>query len=128
MQEPQPAPQPVAVPNDSDRNSSPELSMPGVMGALPADVIKSVIDANKHQIRDCYEIGLQKQPNLEGRVEVRWVVGASGAATKAEVRETTMNDGAVEGCITAKIRAWKFPAPSGGGIVEVNYPFVFRAG
>ncbi len=33
----------------------------------------------------------------------------------------------VERCIASRIEAWRFPSPAGGGIVEVSYPFVFRA-
>ena len=47
---------------------------------------------------------------------------------KVMVTETTMKNKNVENCIKAKIKTWKFPAPAGGGIVEVNYPFVLRSG
>jgi len=27
-----------------------------------------------------------------------------------------------------KVKLWKFPKPLGGGVVNVSYPFVFKAG
>jgi hypothetical protein len=29
--------------------------------------------------------------------------------------------------MTKKIRRWVFPKPKGGGVVIVNYPFVFKS-
>ncbi|MEZ4272654.1 MAG: AgmX/PglI C-terminal domain-containing protein [Myxococcota bacterium] len=104
------------------------LSTPVVMGALPPDVIKKVIDRHKAQIRYCYEFQLQRNQNLEGRIMMSWIIAATGSVAKVKVAESTMKNAAVESCIAEKIKTWMFPAPAGGGIVEVNYPFVFRAG
>jgi TonB family protein len=96
------------------------------MGALPREIIQRVINQHRNQIRYCYEIELQRQHDLEGRVAVRWITSATGAVARVDIAESTLNNDNVESCIRAKIRAWQFPAPAGGGIVEVNYPFVFR--
>lgn len=104
-----------------------ELSTPRIMGALSADVIKRVINENKNQIRYCYEFELQRTPDLEGRVLMSWIIDGNGYVSKAEVRESTLNNANVERCLSERIRTWRFPAPAGGGIVEVNYPFVFKS-
>ena len=51
---------------------------------------------------------------------------ASGAVVKVIIVESTLKDEDVEACLEKAIMRWKFPAPAGGGIVEVNYPFVFQ--
>ena len=104
------------------------LSTPVVMGALPPEVIKKVINENKQQIRYCYEVELQRNQNLEGRVMMSWIIAATGSVAKVRVANSSLNNPNVERCIAAKIKTWKFPAPAGGGIVEVNYPFVLQAG
>lgn len=104
-----------------------ELSQPRIMGALPPEVIKRVINQHKQQIRYCYEVQLQRDKDLEGRVAMRWVIGKTGKVVRVQVKESSINNANVERCIASKIRTWKFPKPQGGGIVEVNYPFVFRA-
>jgi hypothetical protein len=104
------------------------LSTPVVMGALPKEAIQRVINQNKAQIRYCYEVELQRNQNLEGRINMSWIIAATGSVAKVQIKESTMKAPGVERCIASKIKTWKFPAPSGGGIVEVNYPFVFRAG
>jgi hypothetical protein len=64
---------------------------------------------------------------LEGRIAVRWVISGTGDVTLATVKDTTMHNSNVENCLVRKIKGWKFPAPAGGGVVEVNYPFVFKS-
>jgi TonB family protein len=102
------------------------LEVPQIEGALAAEVIKKVIDANRQQIQYCYEEGLLQVKNLGGRVVVRWVIGGDGSVLSAHILQTSMHNAQVENCLVRKIRGWKFPAPAGGGSVQVNYPFVFR--
>jgi len=104
------------------------LSTPVVMGALSKEVIQKVINRNKAQIRYCYEVELQRNQKLAGRVMVKWIIAATGAVARVKIRESTMNNSRVDRCIASKIKDWQFPEPAGGGIVEVEYPFVFRAG
>ncbi len=112
--------------NRKDRNLI-GLSTPVVMGALPKEAIQKVINENKNQIRYCYETELQRKQDLEGKVSMKWIIAATGLVAQVAVTDTTLNNANVERCIAAKIKTWKFPQPAGGGIVEVNYPFVFRA-
>ncbi len=95
--------------------------------ALPKEVIRRVIDENKGQIRYCYEHELQKNVELQGVVRVKFVIGATGRVAVVLVTETTLGNPRVEECIKQKISTWVFPAPAGGGRVDVNYPFIFRA-
>lgn len=103
------------------------LSTPVVMGALPREVIQKVINDNKAQIRYCYEIELQRDQTLEGKVAVKWIIAATGSVEKVVVTETTVKSARVGQCLAEKIKGWRFPQPAGGGIVEVNYPFVFKS-
>ena len=41
--------------------------------------------------------------------------------------QSTLNDETVEQCVLARIRRWRFPAPTGGGVCVINYPWVFKA-
>jgi TonB family protein len=116
----------VGIGGRKDRNLI-GFSTPVVMGALPREVIQKVINENKQQIRYCYEVELQRKQDLEGKVGVKWIIAATGMVAKVLITESSLKNKNVEECIMAKIRTWKFPAPAGGGIVEVNYPFVFRA-
>jgi TonB family protein len=58
---------------------------------------------------------------------MRWIIGATGVVAEVHVKDSTIKNTNVENCLMQKIRNWKFPPPAGGGTVEVNYPFVFKA-
>ncbi|MBN1962113.1 MAG: FHA domain-containing protein [Deltaproteobacteria bacterium] len=104
-----------------------QIGPPRIEGALDPAVIKKVIDQNRNQIRYCYEKELNVHQNLEGRVAMTWIISATGSVAKVMVRDSTLKNANVEDCIKKKILNWKFPAPAGGGIVTVNYPFIFKA-
>ena len=65
-------------------------------------------------------------PRPETEELVHWIISAAGTVISAQVSETDLGNPAVEQCIAMKIKTWKFPEPKGGGIVEVNYPFIFK--
>ncbi|MBW1880044.1 MAG: energy transducer TonB, partial [Deltaproteobacteria bacterium] len=106
-----------------------EVSLGGsqVTGTLDRAVIERVIRSHVSGIRACYERVLADIPGLEGRVVIRFVIGADGNVTAAAVEESTLNNSAVEACVVAQFRRMKFPEPEGGGVVVVNYPLVFTA-
>ena len=95
-----------------------------VRGSLSREVIRRVIQRHINEVRFCYEQELNARPDLEGRVMVNFIIAPTGAVQSAAVSSTTLSNARVEGCITQAVRRWTFPAPDGGGIVGVNYPFV----
>lgn len=98
---------------------------PAIEGALTKEEIDAVIKQNLAQIRACYERNLQGNRGLAGRVKVAFVIMSSGRVQSANIVTSDLNNSATEGCIASVIRRWKFPLPRGGGVVNVNYPFVF---
>jgi hypothetical protein len=99
---------------------------PMVLGSLDKELIRRVIHAHRNEIRYCYERALTANPGLWGKVTVNFIIGGNGGVQSSKVKETTMNNAEVEGCIVQKIKMWKFPEPKGGGIVVVTYPFVLK--
>lgn len=94
-----------------------------ITGGLDEQQIKQVIQRNIGQIQYCYELGLQKQPHLTGRVTVGFQIGSNGLVRTAQLRASTVKSSQVENCIVSKVRTWKFPKPEGGVTVAVVYPF-----
>ncbi len=97
-----------------------------VTGGLDREVIADFIRRNIGHILYCYERSLSANPNLFGKVSVRFVIGASGKVETQKIGESTLKDQRVEGCILDKVAQWKFPTPKGGVQVSVNYPFLFK--
>lgn len=98
-----------------------------IVGGLDRDVIAGVIKSQLGQILYCYERQLSADPDLFGKVAVRFTIGPSGGVESQAIGDTTLKNKSVEGCILTKIAGWKFPAPTGGTKVMVTYPFLFKS-
>lgn len=98
-----------------------------VVGGLDKDVIMKVIKRHQNEIKFCYEQELQQNPSLAGKVAVAWTIDPSGGVSEAAVSESSIGNANVESCILQRIRRWKFPEPEGGGIVNVTFPWIFKA-
>ncbi|MCA9708132.1 MAG: AgmX/PglI C-terminal domain-containing protein, partial [Myxococcales bacterium] len=99
-----------------------------VTGALDRDIIRRIVRAHVNEVRHCYNRGLVRDPNLHGRVEISFHIGATGLVLASEATETTLPDASVTQCIAQAVRRWKFPMPSGGGTVRVTMPFMLDNG
>ena len=97
-----------------------------VKGSLDKSVIRNVIRQHIGEVKKCYEIELEKNKNLAGRVMVHFVIGPDGKVTESSIQESTLHSPAGEQCIAAAVRGWEFPKPRGGNVV-VSYPFVLAA-
>lgn len=97
-----------------------------VMGSMSKDIIRRVVRTHMPEIRSCYETRLQLNPKLAGKVTLSFVIGTQGTVQSVKVQSSTLPDEVVGQCLTKAVKRWKFPRPD-GGIVKVNYPFVFRA-
>lgn len=98
---------------------------PDVRGSLSKEVIRRNIQRHLNEVRFCYERELSALPELEGRVQVKFVIAPSGAVQAAQVESSSLGNARAEECIASALRRWSFPAPDGGGVVIVSYPFLF---
>lgn len=96
-----------------------------ILGSLSQDEIQEVVNRHISQIQFCYERELTSQPLLTGKVDTRMVIGVDGSVSSATVTGVDEN---IEACVEGVLRQMQFPAPAGGGIVMVSYPFVFSPG
>ncbi len=101
---------------------------PIILGALDKSLIDAVIKRNMAQLRYCYQRELTKNPNLGGKITVKFVIAKDGTVSSATTKTSTMNNPAVESCINGRFMKFQFPEPKGGGIVIVSYPFIFSPG
>ena len=90
-------------------------------------MIDRIIRRHYNEVKYCYEKELTKDHSLYGKVAVVFVIDGAGRVSDALVQQSTMGSEAVEGCIVSHVRRWAFPAPEGGGTVQVTYPYVFKS-
>lgn len=113
----------------SHRAKPPQVRMGAtqVSGRLPPEVIQRIVRQNFGRFRLCYENGLRNNPNLQGRVSVRFVIGRDGAVSNVANGGSDMPDGGVVSCVVRAFYGLSFPQPE-GGIVTVTYPIMFSPG
>jgi TonB family protein len=98
-----------------------------VRGSLSKEVIRRVVRRHINEVKFCYEQQLNARPDLQGRVTTKFVISPTGSVQSAMVGSSSLRNEAVESCIVRAVRRWTFPAPDGGGVVVVNYPFLLDA-
>jgi TonB family protein len=86
--------------------------------------VAAVISRRKGAIQSCYERELKKNPNIAGKVVVRFNIGTAGRVTSASVASSSLGAPAVGSCVVSRIKSWRFPKPEGGS-VTVTKSFVF---
>lgn len=110
----------------NERDISMTTGTPVILGSLDPEIIRRIVREHAGQIRYCYESELTRTPGLYGKIVMKWVINGDGKVMQATTAETQMKNANVENCLASRIKTWVFPKPKGGGIVIVNYPFVFK--
>ncbi len=99
----------------------------GKSGGRSAQSVLAVINSHKAAIEYCYQRALRTNPNLKGKISVRFVIHTDGSVGKVSVVESTLNNSGVERCIVSKIRRWRDFGPvdpsKGDAIFRQDYIF-----
>ncbi len=98
-----------------------------VTGRLPPEVIQRIVRQNFGRFRLCYENGLRNNPNLQGRVAVRFVIGRDGSTAGVSNGGSDLPDSAVVSCVVRAFNGLSFPMPE-EGVVTVTHPILFSPG
>ncbi len=95
-----------------------------VSGRMPPEVIQRIVRQHFGRFRLCYENGLRNNPNLVGRVAVRFVIGRDGAVSNVGNGGSDLPDVGVIRCVVKQFYLLEFPQPE-AGIVTVVFPIMF---
>ncbi len=111
-----------------------EARVSGSVAAEDAEIDSADIDQAKlgafirarlAAIKACYENQLKRNPNLKGKIRVRFVVLETGGLAELSVVENTLGSAETASCIMGTMRSWRTPfRPS--GTVTVEHSFVFN--
>ena len=99
---------------------------PDVDGSLDPSIVAKEVRQRLGAIKACYERALKRNPQLGGKIMVRFEISQVGKVTRVESEQDTVGDPEVFACIRQTMSMWHFTAPSGGS-VQVAYPFIFQA-
>jgi hypothetical protein len=94
---------------------------------LDPNVIRRVIVKHHGEIEACYEAALERSPELEGRLAVRFTIEEDGHVSDAKVDpDSTAAEPGLWRCVEEKVRAFEFPKLFGQ--VRVVYPWLLKRG
>lgn len=94
-------------------------------GTLPKEVIQRVVRGNFDSFSACYDDGLKRDPLLQGRVTIHFLILEDGSVAHAMWRDNdTLRDTPMLLCLLRRFEQLHFPKPI-GGVVPVGYPLMF---
>lgn len=90
-----------------------------VNGHLPPENIKKIVRLHFRHFRLCYEDGLRDNPNLRGKVIVKFIIDQSGAVSTTADDDSDIPDQNVVQCVEREFGNLSFPQPKGGMVTVV---------
>ncbi len=93
-------------------------------GCDKADIRKNVL-SRAQAFRACYEIALLNKPDLSGKVNIQWTIGADGKVSGDKITSDTLDSSAVSDCVLRTVRRIAFAVPE-AGVCVIAWPFVFN--
>lgn len=102
-------------------------SSPVVLGTIDKAKVQEVVQRHLNSIRYCYQRQLTRHPSLAGRVRMSFTIAADGSVARASVLSSTLDNAAVDDCLTKQFFRMQFPELPDGTHAVVTYPFVFSS-
>lgn len=90
------------------------------------EMIRKRVRDRLPELEGVYADAIRRNPDLGGKLLVRFRIDPSGKVQLAEPADGSFSDTAFVNVVLAKVRRWTFEPPA-GRTVEVLYPFVFVA-
>jgi hypothetical protein len=82
------------------------------------------VKARQALIKACYENALKRNPNLKGKISIRFTILETGGLADIAAAQNGLGAPEVAACIIQAMKSWRTQfRPSGP--VTVEYPFVF---
>ena len=76
------------------------------VGTRASEDIAVVISKHSAAIQYCYQKGLKRDPEMKGKIVIRFTVLARGTVENAEIVSSTLKNTSVESCILSRIKRW----------------------
>jgi TonB family protein len=96
-----------------------------VYGKVDASVVRQTIRRDLPKIHRCYESALRYEPELSGKVKIRFAVLRKGYVQGVRVLENTTGHSGVERCVARVVSSIRFPSRRSGKALSFTFPFVF---
>jgi hypothetical protein len=115
----------AAVPKPSKPDTTVTETRPA--GFCEKGAVQRVVLGRSGAYRACYEVELQRHPELAGRVELRFTIEPDGSVSGIAVTSDELGSPSVTNCLVKQVSGLNFPKPD-GGICVIRWPFKFQPG
>jgi len=90
--------------------------------------IQQLINSRQNSLMHCYADALADNPDLQGRVDMRFGIASDGHLSLVKVTGSTLRDKPTEDCLVASAREWRFPHTNRSGLMkfETDFSFVYE--
>jgi TonB family protein len=75
-------------------------------GSRDRDAVAAVVAKHTSAIQFCYQREIKRNPNLKGKLVVRFVITPQGTIASVAILSSTLNNPTVESCIVERIKRW----------------------
>jgi len=75
-------------------------------GSRDRDAVAAVVTKHNSAIQFCYQKEVRRNPNLQGKLVVRFVITPQGSIASVNIIASTLNNPAVESCIVERLKRW----------------------
>ena len=91
---------------EKQKESSLKQDQAVLIGKRDPDEISAVVNRHNAAIQSCYQRELRRNPNLKGKLVVRFTIAPSGRVKDVQLISSTLNSPRVERCVISRIRRW----------------------
>lgn len=70
------------------------------------DEVSAVINTHNSAIQYCYQRELKRNPDLRGKIVIRFTIAPNGRVSEAKILSSTVNNQRVERCVLNRVRRW----------------------
>jgi TonB family protein len=77
-----------------------------LQGTRDQEAVSAVVQSHNAAVQFCYQRILKRNPNLKGKIVVRFTITPQGSVSQVTVLSSTLNNSSVENCIASRIKRW----------------------
>ncbi|MBX3227221.1 MAG: AgmX/PglI C-terminal domain-containing protein [Labilithrix sp.] len=97
----------------------------GTSATVPVSGADRVIAGLRPRFKQCYQVGLNSDPNMSGKVVISAKVGPNGEVSSADIASNSGLSPSVANCIAGHVKRAQFDPPGGGGsTLQIPVTFV----
>ena len=87
--------------------------------------VRKVVNSHLADIKVCFDAARKDHPEESGQIMVDFTIDDAGHVVKAAIDplKNVVKDAALDTCMKAAIRGWKFPETHSGELADITYPF-----